>query len=353
MKIEFDKQFKTALNLLNKNFKKNIFITGKAGTGKSTLLNYFTKNTEKNVATLAPTGVAALNVKGETIHSFFRFKPGITQKEAEKLAKKTKRAKLYKNLHMIIIDEISMVRADLLDCMDIFLRKVLKKSSPFGGIRMVFIGDLYQLPPVLTSQEKKHFKNLYESPYFFSSNVMKNEKFKLEFLELDKIYRQKDPVFIEILNAIRNNTVTDDQIEKLNERKFLKEDKDCIYLTTTNKEAQEINNQKLSKINKKLFTFEADILGEFSPKIVPTDISLQLKENAQVMFLVNHPKGFFVNGSVGKITKIENDEISVELSNGKIISVERYNWQLYKYLFDDKTKTLIQEEIGSFLGSGS
>jgi ATP-dependent exoDNAse (exonuclease V) alpha subunit len=351
MEIVFDKQFKNALNLL-KNLKKNIFITGKAGSGKSTLLNYFMQKTEKNIAVLAPTGVSALNVKGETIHSFFRFKPGITKKEAEKLAIKTKKKNLYKNLHTIIIDEISMVRADLLDCVDLFLKKVLKKSSPFGGIRMVFIGDLYQLPPVLTTEEKKHFKNLYESPYFFSSNVMKSEKFKFEFLELDKIYRQNDPLFIEILNSIRNNTIDNEKIEILNERtneKHLKCDKGYIYLTSTNKEAKEINNKKLLEINKKLFTFEAEILGEFTPKTAPTDISLQLKENSQVMFLINHPKGLFVNGSVGKITKILGDEISVKLPNGKIVLVERYNWQLYKYSFDDKSKSLIQEEIGSFL----
>jgi len=165
---------------------------------------------------LAPTGVAALNVKGETIHSFFHFKPGITPKDAEKKAKKNIDNALYKKIDTILIDEISMVRADLLDCIDTFLRTFLNSDQPFGNIQMVFIGDLYQLPPVVTNHEREMFSKYYESPFFFSANVIIKDKFKYHYVELEEIYRQKDDHFIEILNAVRNNSATAKHFEYIN-----------------------------------------------------------------------------------------------------------------------------------------
>ncbi|MFC1771715.1 AAA family ATPase, partial [Candidatus Margulisiibacteriota bacterium] len=234
LQIELNDQFQKAHKLLEKT-KQCLFITGKAGTGKSTLLTYFINNTKKIVVVLAPTGVAALNVKGETIHSFFRFKPGITVETAKKKARKVKENSIYHKIDAIVIDEISMVRADLLDCIDEFLKTALKKRKPFGGVQMVFIGDLYQLPPVLTNQEKEHFNLVYDSPYFFSSKVMTSGKFKLSFVELEKVYRQSEYEFIELLNAIRNNSVTEDQLGQFNKNVNLncqENDLGYIYLTT-------------------------------------------------------------------------------------------------------------------------
>jgi len=187
---------------------ETIFLTGRAGTGKSTLLKHFIKTTKKEVAVLAPTGVAALNIEGMTIHRFFGFSTTVTVMEAKKKAKKAEKAGLagmYSFFDTIIIDEISMVRADLLDCIDIFLKTLLDNSKPFGGKQMIFIGDLYQLPPIVQASEKEHFSSVYPSPYFFDSHVMQ-EIHDMYYCELEKVYRQSDNTFIELLNAFRNRT---------------------------------------------------------------------------------------------------------------------------------------------------
>ena len=213
-KIELNEKFLQSLSVIN-GTGKSVFITGKAGTGKSTFIEYFRHTTEKNIVVLAPTGVAALNVSGETIHSFFGFKPDITVRKIKKI--RTKKADILQNLDAIVIDEISMVRADLLDCVDRSLRLNGKKRNvPFGGIQMVFIGDLYQLPPVVTEKEKEAFSIKYEDAYFFSSDVFRN--FPVEFIELEKVYRQKDEAFINLLNSIRNNSIEDEGLALLNKR---------------------------------------------------------------------------------------------------------------------------------------
>ena len=215
MTLDLNPDFLKALELME-NTESNLFITGRAGTGKSTLLNYFREKTSKNIAVLAPTGVAALNVLGQTIHSFFKFKPTVTFDSIRKLSKEKERD-IYSNLDAIVIDEISMVRADLMDCVDRFLRLNGKAPhEPFGGIQMIFIGDLYQLPPVVTSEEKEAFQAHYSSPYFFSARFF--DTFAMELIELDKIYRQKDTSFIHLLNAIRNQTFTQADIANLNGR---------------------------------------------------------------------------------------------------------------------------------------
>ena len=243
--IEINDQFKRALDLLE-NTSKNILITGRAGTGKSTLLDYFVNNTKKDVVVLAPTGVAAVNVQGQTIHSFFGFKPGITIDKVKKAYGQN--SELYKAVDIIIIDEVSMVRADLLDCVDKFLRLNGKdKNKPFGGVQMAFIGDLYQLPPVVKSGEREVFKTHYKSPYFFDAYIFK--KFKVEFVELEKIYRQTDEEFINLLNAVRNKSVTEDDLKKINKRLDpgfeSSSDEFYINLTTTNKLSDEINSKGL------------------------------------------------------------------------------------------------------------
>lgn len=334
------------------NTQKNIFITGRAGTGKSTLLDYFQRSAKKKVVVLAPTGVAALNVKGQTIHSFFRFKPDITLKTIKK-----ERRKIYKKLDAIVIDETSMVRADLLDCIDKFMRLNGKtKNLPFGGVQMIFFGDLYQLPPVVTGKETEIFNSHYKSPYFFDAHVFEN--FEMEFLELEKIYRQKDEKFIDILNKIRNNSATDEDLEKLNKRfdpNFEdKLDDFYIYLTTTNKKAEEINRKQLNKIPKKTSYYEGIIKGDFSERHLPTAIDLKLKIGAQVMLLNNDAAGRWVNGSIGKIIDIkyddyeENDAIIVKLTSGETVDATPYKWEIFHFYYDKRSHSIEAETVGSF-----
>jgi ATP-dependent exoDNAse (exonuclease V) alpha subunit len=212
--VEINAQFRRALDIMEL-AGRHVFITGKAGTGKSTLLSYFRSTTRKNVIILAPTGVAALNVQGETIHSFFRFKPDITPEKVRKPSKATQA--FFGKIDAVIIDEISMVRADLLDCVDTAMRlNTGKKDQPFGGIKMILIGDLYQLPPVVTNEEENLFKGVYTSPYFFSARVF--NAIDLELIELDKIYRQSDDRFIRVLNAIRHNKLEPETLRALNSR---------------------------------------------------------------------------------------------------------------------------------------
>ena len=334
-----------------------MFITGRAGTGKSTLLEYFRSETRKKIAVLAPTGVAALNVKGQTIHSFFGFKPDITVSKVRKEYKGRDRKGLYKSLDALIIDEISMVRADLLDCVDEFLRLNGKsKDKPFGGVQMIFVGDLYQLPPVVTGQERKIFQTVYETPYFFSAGVF--ERFDFDLLELEKIYRQTDGVFIGILNAVRNRSITDEHLATLNVRhnpSFTPPAGDFyIQLTTTNNKAAQINGEELHKLKSKLRTFQGIIRGEFDRKQFPTDVELHVKIGAQVMLVNNDREGRWVNGSVGKIVDIEKGEDSeediiwVELSEREIVDVAPYTWEVFRLSFDQKTNRLESETIGSF-----
>ncbi|HZX10380.1 MAG TPA: AAA family ATPase [Acidobacteriota bacterium] len=270
--IEINPEFKKALNVM-KNTRRHLFITGKAGTGKSTLLEYFRYHTKKNVAVLAPTGVAALNIKGKTIHSFFRFKPDVTLDKVTTIVKDPKN-NLYQKLDMVVIDEISMVRADLLDCVDKFLRMNCPQSHlPFGGKQMVFIGDLYQLPPVIKGKEREIFKGYYQTPYFFSARVFQD--LDMEFIELIRVYRQKDERFIDILNAIRNKTINQDLLEELNHRGDPSfepsENEFYVYLTPYNKQAREINEEQLQKIKGDLFSYEGQIRGVFQDRELPTE----------------------------------------------------------------------------------
>lgn len=354
MSIDFNDEFIKALHLAE-NTDKNLFITGRAGTGKSTFLNYFRENTKKEIAVTAPTGVAAVNVRGQTIHSFFNFKPDITPHKVKEI--KPKKQNFYKKLNCIVIDEISMVRADLLDCIDIFLRvHGPKKNKPFGGIQMIFIGDLYQLSPVVTSREKSIFKEFYKTPYFFDANVFKESEF--EFVEFEKVYRHSDAEFLEILNSIRNNTVTDEIIEKLNERfnpDFTPDEDDFyICLTTTNRVAQKINFERLSKIKNKEFKYYGYIDGEFREQDLPTSKELILKIDAQVMLLNNDSKGRWINGDIGKIVDIqtkttEPDTVFVELISGDTVEVNPFTWEMYEFYYDKQRKKILTEVVGQFI----
>jgi len=333
---------------------KSTFITGRAGTGKSTLLSYFHYTTEKKVVVLAPTGVAALNVKGQTIHSFFRFKPNITLERVRRLRSGDDRKNIYKNLDAIVIDEISMVRADLLDCVDKFLQlNGPRRNRPFGGIQMIFFGDLYQLPPVVTGTEKLVLRSFYETPYFYSAKVF--DSFEMEFIELEKVYRQHDEQFLSLLNSIRNNSITEDGLELLNQRHMLQFEPPpndfYVCLTTTNKLAGQINGQRLEELKARIHTFTADIEGEFDDKYLPTAIDLQVKVGAQIMMVNNDAAGRWVNGSIGKITNITHDKkgedvIIAELADGTNVEITPYTWGIFRFFAEEGQ--LKSEVIGRF-----
>ena len=352
--IELNPEFQRALELMEKT-EQHVFITGRAGTGKSTLLNYFYSHTKKNAVLLAPTGVAAVNIAGQTIHSFFQFKPNVTP-SAIKKKKRTglDNTSLYKKLTTIVIDEVSMVRADLLDCVDKFLRlNGPHAKRPFGGVQMIFIGDLYQLPPVVTSAEREIFRSHYESSYFFSAHVMK--QLALEFVELEKVYRQKDDDFIRLLNAVRNNSITDDDIALFNRRcdsSFTAAADDFyISLTSTNDLADDINAQRLSQLPGRIWKARGEISGDFGREYLPTAVELNLKKGAQIMMLNNDSYGQWINGTIGRVKKFAKNEdgedvIIAQLDNGETAEVSPYVWKIYKYVL--KNGELLSEEVGSF-----
>ncbi len=355
LQIEVNPQFAQALELIEET-GANVFVTGRAGTGKSTLLNYFRTQTKKRIVVLAPTGVAALNVEGQTIHSFFGFKPDVNLSKVRKLSKRDEhRAEVYKKCDVLIIDEISMVRADLLDCVDKFMRLNGHRSDlPFGGVQTIFIGDLYQLPPVVTGAEKAIFQETYRSPFFFDAKLFESG-FEMELIELEKIYRQRDRKLIDVLNAIRNNSATEADLAVLNKKcdpGFEPEADDLyIYLTTTNARAAEVNDVQLDRLSTDAFMLNGVVRGDFDQKSLPTDTSLKLKRGAQVMLLNNDSLGRWVNGHIGKIIDLyEEDEftIDVELTDGSTVAVTPYTWTLFNFSFDKESNGIVSEEVGSF-----
>jgi ATP-dependent exoDNAse (exonuclease V) alpha subunit len=352
--IEFNEQFTKALHLLQHG-SRNVFVTGKAGTGKSTLLRYFRAHTSKKLVVLAPTGVAAINVEGETIHSFFRFRPGTTPDKVRRARKKD--AELYKALEAIVIDEASMVRADLLDCVDAFMRiNGPRPGEPFGGAQLILFGDLYQLPPVVTSSERDLFSSYYPGPYFFSAKVF--ARTGIEYLELEKIYRQKDQGFIDILNAIRNNRVTAAQLAALNRRVGADVEAQgrgvVVRLLTTNADAAGINNERLRAIDGRAHVYKAEINGEFTRESYPADDELHLKAGAQVMLLNNNSEGRWVNGTMAAVQDImrglpgEEDVIHVRLADGSVEPVEPHAWELFHFSYDEKAGRIKTETAGTF-----
>ena len=344
--------FVRALELIEAG-ERHCFITGEAGTGKSTLLQYFRRTSAKSVVVLAPTGVAAVNVQGQTIHSFFGFKPDITPEDAKDAAKRALRYRdeeLYRSIQVLVIDEVSMVRADLLDCVDIFLRCARQTESPFGGVQMVFIGDLFQLPPVVVDRDREIFEEHYPSPYFFDSRVFSQLEFEL--IELDQVFRQQDLGFIALLNAVRNNTVNAEQLSCLNSRHdpgyALASLELYVFLTPTNAKAKEINQRELRRLETVSKTFSGYVEGEFQARDLPTDEELELKLGAQVMLLNNDSQGRWVNGTMGKVVSFGNEEILVKLENGETESVLPVQWEIFRYDYDRKRKILTSSVLGTF-----
>jgi hypothetical protein len=348
----------------------SIFLTGKAGTGKTTFLRHCKENEKKNTAIVAPTGVAAINAGGTTIHSFFQlpFTPfvpesrgwgnseQVTDKNSliAKLKLTNDRKEVMQQLELLIIDEISMVRCDVLDAIDTVLRHVRSRySQPFGGVQVLLIGDMYQLPPVAKEEEWQLLSPYYKSPYFFNSQVMEMQP--PVYVELDKIYRQKDEGFVQLLNKVRNNEMDKTGFDLLHSRYQPKfnptKEENYITLTTHNNKADAINNKALNELNGSISMYKATITGDFSEKAYPADVELRLKLGAQVMFIKNDVEKVrrYFNGRIGVVTKLEDEKISV-LCNGDTvpIDVRKESWKNIRYAVDKTTNHIEENELGSF-----
>jgi ATP-dependent DNA helicase PIF1 len=345
--IELNDDFKLALDVIESE-NENVYITGKAGTGKSTLLKYLKSTTQKNIVVLAPTGLAAINVGGQTIHSFFRLPPKLIKQDDIKIFKE---ASLYKKLDMVIIDEVSMVRADVMDGIDYFLRVNRKKlNEPFGGVQMVFFGDLFQLPPIVKGKELQDFFQVeYGAPYFFCSKVFRENN--IGCVELRKIYRQSDDHFKNLLNSVRENKLSAEEMKKLNSKVMpvfeRSQQADYVTLTTTNETAFMINQSFLAAIKEKEFQYHALIEDRFEESDYPTEAVLRLKKGAHVMMLRNDPQRRWVNGTLATIADLEFDDIVVNI-DGEKFHVGPEIWKKIEYHYDRDDRQIEEKTIGSF-----
>lgn len=350
-----------------------IFLTGKAGTGKTTLLKKIISSTYKNAVIVAPTGIAALNAGGVTIHSFFQlpfagFIPefgvapqfGSTVKLETKdslmrhFAMNKQRQAMIRNLELLIIDEVSMLRADLLDAMDWTLRNVRRIHEPFGGVQVLYIGDLLQLPPVVKQEEWSVLRNYYSGMFFFNARVVQEQN--PLYIELSTIYRQQDESFIQVLNHLRDNRITKEDVEVLNQ--FVQPDFDAlkhqgyITLTTHNAKADGMNAKALQELKTKPYFYQAEITGDFPQHLYPIEAEMELREGAQVMFIKNDisfEKNFY-NGKMGRIESLTNEEIRVHFPEEKrTITVEKYEWNNMRYTLDDRTGEIKEEVLGTFV----
>ena len=348
---------------------KLVYLTGKAGTGKTTFLKYIKETTDKNTVVLAPTGVAAINAGGVTIHSFFQipfgpFVPNDSRLRTNATGSENKetiyttfkysedKRKIIQNLELLIIDEISMVRADMLDVIDKILGVVRQKPYlPFGGVQVILIGDTFQLPPIADNDQWRILSQFYKTPFFFSSKVI--EQNTPLYIELKKIYRQNEQEFIDLLNRVRVNQVSQNDLSILNAKynpSFSGNGNDYIILATHNNIVNETNLTKLNKLETELFTYEANITGIFPDKNKPTDHFLKLKVGAQIMFVKNDTgeNKRYYNGKIGKIKALQKSSIIVIFDNETEVEVERTEWSNIKYTYDKKQKKIVEEIIGTF-----
>ena len=338
-----------------------IFLTGKAGTGKTTFLHNLKKATKKQMAIVAPTGVAAINAGGTTMHSFFQlpFNPFLPTPEGrknllEKMKMQGNRRKVLQELELLVIDEISMVRADVMDAVDAILRHVrYRNNEPFGGVQVIFIGDMFQLSPVANEEEWRMLSQYYSSPYFFHSKVILQQQ--PVYIELDKIFRQTNLDFIRLLNEVRNNCLSNEGLALLQSRYnplFVPpRDDTYITLTTHNYKADQINAEELTKISGRTYKFEAKIEGEYPEKSYPTEKSLELKIGAKVMFLRNDtetPRRFF-NGKIGMVEKINDEYITIKCPNdNEPIELHLAEWENIRYSTNAVTKQIEENQLGKF-----
>lgn len=359
---EFDLAFKFITQT-----NKNVFLTGKAGTGKTTFLKYLKANTHKNIVTAAPTGVAAINAGGVTLHSLFQlpFAPYAPTEDPNQntLSKhpllsqiklNAQKRKVLSNMDLLVIDEVSMVASNTLDAIDIILKSVRKNFDyPFGGVQVLFIGDLRQLPPVIKNLSPEVFQKIYRSYFFFDSLIL--QQHPPVMVELKKVYRQDDDVFVDILNAVRENNLNPDHLDILNARLNPgfnpKNDDGYITLTTHNSQADEINQTQINQLKQEEFVFKATIKDDFPESMYPAEESLVLKKGAQVMFLKNdtEEKKYF-NGKIGIIDYLTNNEIFVKCEGDEgLIEVKKEKWENVHYKIDASTRDVEQEVLGSFV----
>jgi hypothetical protein len=367
--IDHDNEmFQLAVNLVNES-NRNIFLTGKAGTGKTTFLKYIKADCVKQIAVTAPTGVAAINAGGATIHSFFQlplspFIPeakGFVQNDVVnkhsllgRMRLNNEKRKILQQLELLIIDEISMVRCDTLDAIDTVLKHFrYRNNEPFGGVQVLFIGDMFQLPPIMPDEEWNLLSPFYKSVYFFDSQVM--QQFPPVHIEFKKIYRQSDAAFINVLNEVRHNNLSDAGMQLLNSRYDpwfeLNGNDGYIFLTTHNYKSDNTNAEELSKLKQKSFSFKAEITGEFNERSYPADVVLELKIGAQVMFIKNDKEKVkrYFNGKIGVITKIETDKIFVECKDDEeAIEVYKETWENIRYSINKQTQQLEEDVLGTF-----
>ena len=343
------------------NTDTTLFVTGRAGTGKTTLLRYVAESSQKNTVVVAPTGIAAINAGGVTIHSFFKlpFAPFIPSViEAKKLiAGQKMRAEfrsVIRSVDMIIIDEVSMLRADILDAIDVVLRHYRNSKFPFGGVQMVFFGDMYQLPPVCVNDEWFILKDYYSTPYFFSAKVF--EKQEIVCLELDKIFRQRDEDFVEILNQVRNNNISKENFNRLNDRYNpdfdLENNPDFVVLTTHNAVSDDINESRLIDIDSKTFIFDAAIKGDFPEYLYPVEQQIVLKKGARVMFTANdhiNPERLYYNGKMGTVVELEDNNVYVTCDGeDDPIQVNYETWENNTFSYNRKENSVDVKTIGTF-----
>lgn len=348
-----------------------IFLTGKAGTGKTTLLKRIVETSHKRSVIVAPTGIAALNAGGVTIHSFFQlpfsaFVPdfdfqaggGMTKIENKKTLRmhfrlNANRRAMFKNLELLIIDEVSMLRADLLDAMDWMLRNVRQSNEAFGGVQVLFIGDLFQLPPVVKYDEWNVLSQFYRSIHFFSARVF--DEAKPVYVELSKVFRQSDEDFLSILNALRTNSLSTSHIETLNKRvnrQATSTLKEYVTLTTHNKDADMINRAMLDEVKSPSYRYKAEITGDFPPHFYPLEAEMELKLGAQVMFIKNDISGnrAYYNGKMGEVVSLDENEIEIEFfEEKKRITVDKYEWNNIKYTFNELSGEMEEEVLGTFV----
>lgn len=333
----------------------SLFLTGKAGTGKTTFLREVVRYTKKKCIVLAPTGIAAVNAGAMTIHSFFQFGlgpfvQGVIEPKSDFRINKSK-LELIRHLQLLIIDEVSMVRADLMDHIDVELRRIRRNSKPFGGVQLLMIGDLQQLPPIAHGGEDELLRQYYKTLYFFSSAALKSMKYSC--IELKNVYRQTDRHFIDILNHARNCTLTSQDISDLNARYVPgfspKPEDGYIRLMTHNRQVDYVNETELEKLDSKPYTFVAAVTGTFPEESYPTADSLTLKKGTQVMFIKNDPERRFINGTLGEVKSIDKNSIAVRLTeSGTVIDVEPMEWQNIRYQFDEESKEISSKQIGRF-----
>ena len=347
---------------------QHIFLTGKAGTGKTTLLKRVKENSSKKMVVVAPTGVAAMNAKGTTINSFFQLPPGSffpgdisfenlqsgilsIQSVVSNLSYSRDKINLFNELELLVIDEVSMVRCDLLDVIDAILRSVRKNNTAFGGVQLLLIGDLYQLPPVTKREEWTFLNKAYVSPYFFEAFVVR--KNPVLQIELTTVFRQTEPEFINLLNDIRNNQIDENGLALLNQRYdpmfSASAELNPIIITSHNAEANAINKEKLDELSGDEFTFEAEVSGEFRDLSIQAEQSLKLKEGAQVMFIKNDTgeDRKFYNGKIGKVKSLAAEGIYISFPHEDDLLLEKTSWQSFEYKTDPEQE-IVQQQVGEF-----